>query len=296
MDVVSLSNTYAAAREATPVVPVEQRPPESGRDCAGPGAGLRYAPVRVMTHHDARGIAGQALRRSSWNAATVFEHGLAGLGRVGQDWGIDVDHDLVALARGARIDAVMKRGLGQQRERVGLLLLHRRLVGFRFLLALPLAERLSGGLQCLQEEGAHLRSQAPTDLHHAVFVWIHVQRPADVLASGVLRLGLGVHSPPTANDTLDMLGRTGPAHREQPLFGLGRGYTGQLADLGVRELAAREGLGQERERAEGAGHADVLAGGAGGKPHAPGEPGGARAKAIAPATAPVELANEIEQA
>ena len=48
-----------------------------------------------------------------WNAQTVFEHGLAGLGRVGQDVGVDMDDHLVALGRRPGIDAVMKRGLGQ---------------------------------------------------------------------------------------------------------------------------------------------------------------------------------------
>src|SRR5262249_59103482 len=90
----------------------------------------------------------------------------------------------------------MERGLGQQRERVGLLLLHCRLVGLRLLLAPPLVERLSGGLQCLQEEGANLRSQAATDRDRAVFVWIHVQRPAGVLAGGPPRPRPGLPPPP----------------------------------------------------------------------------------------------------
>jgi hypothetical protein len=113
MDVVSLPDTHAAAREATPVVAMVQRPPESRRDRAGPGADLRHAPVRVMAHDDPARIAGQALRRSSWNAETVFEHGLAWLGRVGQDGGVDVDDHLIVLARSAGIDAVMERSLGQ---------------------------------------------------------------------------------------------------------------------------------------------------------------------------------------
>jgi len=70
---------------------------------------------------------------------------------------------------------------------------------------------------------------------------------------------------------------------------------GELTDFGVRELAALERLGQKWQRAEGVGHADVLAGGAWGEPHAPREPGGARAKAIAPPAAPVKFADEIEQ-
>jgi hypothetical protein len=105
MDVVSLPDAHATAREAAPVVAMVQRSPESRRYRAGPGADLRHAPVRVMAHYDARGVAGRALRRSSWNAQAVFEHGLAGLGRVREDGGVDVDDHLVALSRGAGIDA-----------------------------------------------------------------------------------------------------------------------------------------------------------------------------------------------
>ena len=37
-----------------------------------------------------------------------------------------MDHHLVVLGRRARIDAVVERGLGQELQRVGLLLSHRR--------------------------------------------------------------------------------------------------------------------------------------------------------------------------
>ena len=52
----------------------------------------------------------------------VLQDGLAGLVGVGQDGGIHVDHHLVAFARGAGIDAVVEGGLGEQGERVSLLL------------------------------------------------------------------------------------------------------------------------------------------------------------------------------
>jgi hypothetical protein len=66
-----------------------------------------------VPHHDPAGVARQALRRSSWNARAVLEDGLARLIRVRQDFGIDVDHYLVALARGAGIDAMVE---GRLRE------------------------------------------------------------------------------------------------------------------------------------------------------------------------------------
>jgi len=61
-----------------------------------------------VSHHHPAGVARQALGRSSWNASAVLEDRLAGLIGVGEDLGTDVDHHLVALARGAGIEAVVQ--------------------------------------------------------------------------------------------------------------------------------------------------------------------------------------------
>ena len=123
-----------------------------------------------------------------------------------------------------------------------------------------------------------------------------MQGAAGVLAGGLPSLGLGVHPAPAADDPLDMLGRAGAPDREQPRLGLRGRHAGELAHLGVRQLAPGERLAQQWEGAEGAGDADVLAGGARAEPHAPGQPGGAGAEAVAPAAAGVELADQVEQA
>ena len=82
-----------------------------------------------MAHHHPTGIARQAPRRFRGNVLASVEHGLAGLIRVGQGGGVDVDHHMVAFARGARIDPVVQGRLGEEAERVGLLLrLGRRVV------------------------------------------------------------------------------------------------------------------------------------------------------------------------
>jgi hypothetical protein len=47
---------------------------------------------------------------------------LAGLGRIRQHRGVHVHHHLIALPRSPGIERVMQRRLGQQRQRVGLLL------------------------------------------------------------------------------------------------------------------------------------------------------------------------------
>jgi hypothetical protein len=92
-----------------------------------------------------------------------------------------------------------------------------------------------------------------------------------------------------------MLGGAGPANREQALLGLWSCDPRQRTDLGVRQLTARERLRQPRQRAERTRDANVLTRSARLEPEAPREPRRARAKAIAPAAARVEFANEIEQ-
>ena len=52
----------------------------------------------------------------------VLEDGLAGLIRVRQRRGIDMDHHLVPLSRGSGIELMVERALGEQRQRVRLLL------------------------------------------------------------------------------------------------------------------------------------------------------------------------------
>ena len=52
----------------------------------------------------------------------VVQHRLAGLGCIRQDRGVHVDHHLIALPRGPRIELVMQRGFRQQGQRVRLLL------------------------------------------------------------------------------------------------------------------------------------------------------------------------------
>ena len=79
----------------------------------------------MLHHHPAR-VAGQALGRFRGNVRAVLEDGLPGLIRICENRAIDVDDYLISFGRRAGIDAVMERCLREQRERVGLLLRHRR--------------------------------------------------------------------------------------------------------------------------------------------------------------------------
>jgi hypothetical protein len=215
-----------------------------------------------------------------------------------QHFGVHVDHDLVALARRAGIDAVVERGLGEECQRVGLLLRHRRrLRGNRRDVnpRLPMQSLARGG-QGLHQQRADFRRQPASDGDRAVLVLIHVQCAAGVLTIGLAKLGLVVHPTPASDDPLDVLGRAGTAHRQQSLFRLRRGHARELAHLGVGELAAGERLRQSRQGAERAGHPDVFPGRPGREADTPGEPGGTGPEAGVPATAGVELPDEIEQA
>lgn len=119
---MALSDPCVTAREATAPVPMEQRASQRGRDRPGPGSNFDEPPLVVVPHDHPARIAGQASGRFRGNVAPFFQHGLAGLLGIREHRGVDVDHDLIALARGTRVDLVMQRGLGQQSQRVGLLL------------------------------------------------------------------------------------------------------------------------------------------------------------------------------
>jgi len=112
MNVVSLNERQPAAREAATLVTMQERPTKGRGNRASSRADLDGAAVGVMAHHHPARIARHALGRLRGNARTAFHDGLARRFGVGQDIGIDVDDDLVALARGAGIDPVMERGLG----------------------------------------------------------------------------------------------------------------------------------------------------------------------------------------
>jgi hypothetical protein len=106
-DVVALAEAHAAARKAAAAVARVKRPPQRRGNRARPGADLHDPAVGIVSHDDPAGIARQALGRSSWNAHAILEDGLARRLGVRQHVGIDVDHDLKALPRGAGIELPM---------------------------------------------------------------------------------------------------------------------------------------------------------------------------------------------
>ncbi len=232
-DVMALPEADPAAREPAAAVSVMERPPERRRDRAGPGTDFHNAAVPAVLHHHPTRVARQALRRFRGNVGAVLEDRLAGLVGIREERGIDMNHHLISLCRGAGLDAVVESCLREQRQRVGLLLRHGRRFrgnvrrpGVPVLRACPLIQRLASRGQRLHEHGADLGRQPPSESHHAVLVLIHVQRAARVPPGGLDRLGLAVRPAPAAHDAFDVIGRACTSHGEQTLFGRRRRHTG----------------------------------------------------------------------
>ena len=305
MEVMALPERQPAAREAAALVAVVERAPQCRRNRPGPGPDLHGAPVLVVPHHHPARVARQALRRFRRNARPVLEHGLAGLLRIGEHRGIDMDHDLVALARRAGIEPVVEGRLREQGQRVRLLLGHRRalrggirrgIIEARDHSRGPLVQRLAGRGQRLHEQGAHLRLQPPAEHDRAVLVLVDVQRPARVLS-----LASPAPRPcdPCSASRARSARRARPCRRAPPRAAALRSPAWRRAkgaDLGVRQLPAGERVRQERQRRQGARHADLLPGRAQVESDPPAQPVGAGAEPVAPAAAGIELADEGEEA
>ena len=112
----------------------------------------------MLHHHPAR-VASQPLRRFCRNARSVLHHRLAGRLGVVEHRRVHVNHHLVAFAGGAGIDAVVQRRFGEQRQRVGLLLLERRLLLFQRGHRRPLAVHGVGSLAPLLVQHLARRGQ-----------------------------------------------------------------------------------------------------------------------------------------
>ena len=106
---------------------------------------------------------------------------------------------------------------------------------------------------------------------------------------------LPVHTPPAADNAFDVLRGAGARHSEETLLRLGRGDPRDRPHLGVGDLTTPESLRQARQRPERAGHAHTLSRRARIQSNAPAQPGSARAEAMVPAAARVEVSDAIEQ-
>jgi hypothetical protein len=123
VDVMAFRHADATAWETAAGIAPLKRPPQRRRNRPASRADLDEP--TLGPHHDPARVAREALRRFRGHARAVLEDRLAAMLGVGQDCRVDVDDDLVPLARGAGIDPVVKRGLGQEGQGVGLLLRER---------------------------------------------------------------------------------------------------------------------------------------------------------------------------
>src|SRR5262249_22220907 len=143
-----------------------------------------------------------------------------------QHRGLDVNDHLIALTRRTWLDSAMQCRLGDQCQRVGLLLLHgwrlRRAIDdrrSRWNVTLPtLVERLPSCRQRLHHDRADLRLEPPPNYDHAVAIRIHVERAVPVTPRAFLGFSFAVHLPPAADDHLDVFRGAGPPNGEQPLL------------------------------------------------------------------------------
>ena len=206
---------------------MQQGSSEGGRDSTSAGAYLHCAAILVVSHHHPAGVAGEALRRSRGNVAHLFELGLAESLRIRQHGGVDVNHDLVALARRPGVELMVQGGLGEQGQGIGLLLHPGRSIDGLASWAWPrsLIEGLAGGIERSGEQSTRFRSQATTDYHRAVVVPIDLEHAALVLVSGLTDLGIPVHLTPSPYDVLHVHCTPAPPHREQARLGLRGGNT-----------------------------------------------------------------------
>jgi len=85
-------------------------------------AHLHHPAFAVVPHHYPARVARQPPRRFRGNVRPFLQHRLPGLVGASQHVRIDVHHDLVPLPRRPGIELVMQRRLGQQGQRVRLLL------------------------------------------------------------------------------------------------------------------------------------------------------------------------------
>jgi hypothetical protein len=206
-----------------------------------------------MLHDDAAGIACQASRRFRGNVFAIRESRLPRHLWIGERRSVDMNDDLIPLARSSRIDTVMEGGLREQRQGIGRLLLERRRfrgnvhrvgIGERPIRAL--IECLARGAQCLDQELAGLGLEPSADRDHTVVIPIHVQGPTTVPSRRFTSLGLLIYAPPATYDSLDVLRRTSSPHREQALFRRGSPHASQRTDLRIRQLTVGERFGQPR--------------------------------------------------
>ena len=130
--VMALPDPHVAAREAAGHVPMLHGTPQRGRNRTRPGANFDRPTVVIVAHHDPTGVARQAPGRFRGNVAALFQHGLAGLRRVRQHRGVNMDHDLVPFTRRAGIELAMECRLREQGQRVSLLLCTGRGLGRGF--------------------------------------------------------------------------------------------------------------------------------------------------------------------
>jgi hypothetical protein len=91
--------------------------PQRRRNRARPGGDLHHTALWIVPYHHPASIARQPLRRFRGNARAVLDHGLPARVRICQHGRIDMDDDLISLARRPGIEFMIQRRLRDQPQR-----------------------------------------------------------------------------------------------------------------------------------------------------------------------------------
>ncbi len=161
-----------------------------------------------------------------------------------------MDDHLVPLPGRAGVELVVQSALGEEAQRIGLLLrpCGRREAGIGA--ACPLIQRLPRGVERAQEQGTRLGVQPAAQDHRPLVVPIDVESSAGVLPRRQTGLSSSVQLSPTSDDPLYVDRSARARHRKEASLGLGRGDAGQGPDLGIGDLPAGEGFGELWQRTQ----------------------------------------------
>jgi hypothetical protein len=196
---------FAARKPATALIPVVEGSADGRGNGSGFATDVEDVALAVVQHLDRGGVTGDAAGRFRGNALAVLESGLALVSRHarGEGGGVDVDHNLVAVAAGAGVEVVSEGGLGDEAEGVGPPLSAGGVVPADFLARfLPaVVEALFSSVEGPEEDSADFRGEATTNDHHPIFVDPGRETPAS-----------GTYSTRLARHITDPTRSNGPQH------------------------------------------------------------------------------------
>jgi hypothetical protein len=141
--------------------------------------------------------------------------------------------------------------------------------------------RLEGAL----DNGTNLGRQPASQDHHPIVIDMHRHRAMQMTSFGLLRRLDAIHSPPGADDALDLSRRAGECDLDQSCLVARYRDPRERPDFGIRHFAALHRGADVRQRRQRAGNTDLFAGRTQIDARPPVQPMRAREEAVVPAGA-----------